>query len=179
MTNVNNNENKIDKMTLYLIERLIGLISIIFIVILIGFAYFFHRLHNSDIYVNQSNEPWVCGTPGLYHKSKSIHDTLNVEYGNIDLGKKLFRNYCAMCHNKNMIDDLTGPALGGITERWKEHPQEDLYRFIRNSQEMIKSEHPRANKLWEEWKPIVMNAFEDLTDEEIEAIIAYIEYINR
>ncbi|MBI5914780.1 MAG: cytochrome c, partial [Bacteroidetes bacterium] len=36
----------------------------------------------------------------------------------IEAGKVLFKNNCASCHNKNMKDKLTGPALGGLQERW-------------------------------------------------------------
>jgi len=95
---------------------------------------------------------------------------------NIEEGKTLFRNYCASCHNKNMKDDLTGPALGGVEERWADYPREDLYRWIRNSQAMINEEHPRAVELWEAWKPVVMNNFLNLTDQEIENLLAYIDY---
>lgn len=95
---------------------------------------------------------------------------------NIDEGKTLFRNYCATCHNKNMKDNLTGPALGGLEERWADYPREDLYSWIRNSQAMVNAGHPRAVELWNEWKPTVMNNF-NLTDQEIENIIAYVDYV--
>ena len=62
----------------------------------------------------------------------------------IAAGKTLFKNQCASCHNKNMKDKLTGPALGGVQERWAAYPKEDLYSWIRNSQAMINSGHPRA-----------------------------------
>ena len=93
---------------------------------------------------------------------------------NIDEGKTLFRNYCATCHNKNMRDNLTGPALGGLEERWADYPKEDLYKWIRNSQAMINEGHPRAVELWDEWKPVVMNNFLNLTDPQIDNIIAYV-----
>lgn len=93
-----------------------------------------------------------------------------------ELGKNLFRSNCAACHNRNMKDDLTGPALAGLEERWKDYPQEDLYNYIRNSKEMLEQQHPRAVELWEAWEPTVMNSF-DLTDEEIEAILQYIEAV--
>lgn len=96
---------------------------------------------------------------------------------NIDEGKTLFRNYCATCHNKNMKDDLTGPALGGVEERWADYPQEDLYKWIRQSQAMINEGHPRAVELWEEWKPTVMNNFLNLSDSEIDNILAYVEAV--
>ncbi len=94
---------------------------------------------------------------------------------NIEEGQTLFRNYCATCHSRNMRDDLTGPALGGVQERWAEYPQEDLYRWIRQSQAMIQEGHPRAVELWEEWKPTVMNNFLNLSDQQIDNILAYID----
>ena len=93
---------------------------------------------------------------------------------NIDEGKTLFRNYCATCHNKNMKDDLTGPALGGVEERWADYPQEDLYSWIRNSQALIASGHPKAVELWNEWEPTVTTNF-NLTDEQIANILAYVD----
>ncbi len=33
----------------------------------------------------------------------------------IEVGKNLFKNNCAACHNKSMKDDMTGPALSGST----------------------------------------------------------------
>lgn len=91
------------------------------------------------------------------------------------LGEELFvQHHCATCHLRNMVEDLTGPALRGVTERWSDYPREDLYRFIRESQAMIIDGHPKALEQWEAWKPRVMNNH-TLTDEEIEALLAYIE----
>jgi mono/diheme cytochrome c family protein len=91
-----------------------------------------------------------------------------------ETGKILFRNNCAACHNKNMKEDLTGPALAGTAERWADYPREDLVGWIRSSQSLIKAGHPKAVELWKTWKPNLMNNF-DLTDEEIEAILSYID----
>lgn len=93
-------------------------------------------------------------------------------------GKTLFKNNCATCHNKNMKDKMTGPALDGVSERWKDYPRSDLFRWIRHSQKMIKEGHPRAAQLWKEWKPTVMNDFRELTDGEISAILEYIKAAN-
>ena len=92
----------------------------------------------------------------------------------VEAGKTLFLNQCAACHNKNMKDDLTGPALGGLEERWSSYSKEELFNWIRNSQAMIASGHPRAVELWNQWKPVVMNSFPTFTDEEIESIFLYI-----
>lgn len=99
--------------------------------------------------------------------------SLAAQDGDPDIGKGLFKNNCASCHNKNMKDKLTGPALGGFEERWADYPREDLYKWIRNSQSMISAGHPRAVELWNEWKPTVMNNVA-LKDEEIEHVFAYI-----
>jgi mono/diheme cytochrome c family protein len=91
-----------------------------------------------------------------------------------EAGKELFIANCASCHNKNMKDDLTGPALAGTEERWSAYPRKDLYAWIRNSQALIATGHPRANELWAKWKPTLMNNFPGLTDDQIESILLYI-----
>ncbi len=90
------------------------------------------------------------------------------------VGSTLFRNQCASCHAKSMKDNLTGPALGGVEERWSDYPRQDLYAWIRNSQGMISQGHPRAKALWAEWGPTVMTNFPALKDAEIESILLYI-----
>ncbi|MDX1479141.1 MAG: c-type cytochrome [Saprospiraceae bacterium] len=92
-----------------------------------------------------------------------------------EIGKTLFRNKCATCHNRDMKTDMTGPALGGFEERWADYPRQELYDWIRNSQAMISAGHPRAVELWNEWKPTVMNPNIDLTDNDIESLFAYID----
>ncbi len=92
----------------------------------------------------------------------------------LDAGKSLFQANCAACHAKDMKSRLTGPALGGVEERWSAYPREDLYKWVRNSQSMIK-DHPRAKELWAEWGPVVMNNFLNLTDQDIENLLGYID----
>lgn len=91
----------------------------------------------------------------------------------LDAGKTTFTSLCAACHNRNMKDPLTGPALGGVESRWEN--QADLYRWIRNSQAMVNEGHPRAVEVWNEWKPTIMTNFPDLTDQEIANILAYVD----
>lgn len=88
-------------------------------------------------------------------------------------GKALFKNNCASCHNKNMKADMTGPALGGVQERWDN--EEDLYSWIRNSQALIATGHPRANELYNTWNKANMNSFPNLKDEDIVALLKYID----
>ncbi|MFN7119749.1 MAG: c-type cytochrome [Saprospiraceae bacterium] len=115
--------------------------------------------------------------PALNEEKMDIVEAIPIpqEPSPLEIGKKLFVNNCATCHNKNMKDNLTGPALGGVTERWRKYPQSDLYNFIRNSQNMIKKRHPRALELWQEYQPNIMAAFSNLTDEQIAALLFYID----
>ncbi len=92
----------------------------------------------------------------------------------LEEGKNLFIANCASCHNKNMKDDMTGPALSGVEDRWSAYPRKDLYDWIRGSQALIAAGHPRAVELWNKWKPSPMNNFPGLTDDQIESIILYI-----
>lgn len=93
----------------------------------------------------------------------------------VEVGKTIFRNQCATCHNRDMKSDLTGPALGLAESHWSEFPREDLYQWVRNSQVLIGEGHPRAVAMWEDWKPTTMPPMQQLTDAEIESVFAYIE----
>ncbi len=96
--------------------------------------------------------------------------------GQYKVGKNLWNaNGCGSCHNKNMKDNLTGPALGGVEERWSGEPREHLYRWVQASQSLIASgESQRAITVWNEWKPTVMANYA-LTNADVEHLLAYID----
>lgn len=89
------------------------------------------------------------------------------------VGKQLFKANCAACHNRNMIDRMTGPALGGAVERWVDNDV-SIEEFIRNAPLVLSSGNVYANQLRSEFG-IEMTAFPNLSDEEIEAILGYVE----
>ncbi|MEM9820280.1 MAG: cytochrome c [Bacteroidota bacterium] len=91
-------------------------------------------------------------------------------------GKNLFKNNCASCHNRNMRDDMTGPALAGVQERW-EGREAVLYNWIRNSAQVIASGDPYAVALYKKWDNSVMSAFPNLQEEDIDALLAYIDEV--
>ncbi|MEM8583602.1 MAG: c-type cytochrome [Bacteroidota bacterium] len=106
----------------------------------------------------------------------SLGIAVHAQDGDPALGKSVWNaNVCGSCHNANMVANMTGPALGGVEERWADYPREDLYAWIRNSQGLIAEGHPRAVELWNTWKPTVMSAYLSLTDDEIEGLLAYID----
>ncbi len=92
-----------------------------------------------------------------------------------DAGNTLFRNQCASCHNRNMMQDMTGPALGGVAERWASYPQEDLYAWIRNSTAMVGTGHPKAVEVYNAWNKSIMPPFLNLSDDDIASLLLYID----
>lgn len=86
-------------------------------------------------------------------------------------GKALFQANCASCHNP--IKDATGPALQGITGRAPS--TEWIHKWIKNSAAVIASGDKYANDIYAKWNKTAMTAFPNLKDEEIDAIIKYVE----
>lgn len=83
-------------------------------------------------------------------------------------GKQLFNSQCAACHKLDA--DMTGPALRHVTDR---RSTEWLHKWIKNSAELIKSGDAEAVKLFNDWNKVPMNAFPNLSDEDIDNILAY------
>jgi mono/diheme cytochrome c family protein len=83
-------------------------------------------------------------------------------------GKELFNAQCAACHKLDA--KMTGPMLRGVSAK---HDKEWLYKWIHNSQALIKSGDAQANVLWAEYKPSVMTSFPQLSNGDIDNIIAY------
>ncbi len=100
--------------------------------------------------------------------SSSIGNQLNAQDG-----KSLFSQNCASCHAVNK--KLTGPALAGVEDRWPE--KKNLYAWIKNNQAFLKTGDAYANKLYNEYNKTAMNLFPNLTDKDIDAILAYIKTV--
>jgi mono/diheme cytochrome c family protein len=86
-------------------------------------------------------------------------------------GKALFQANCASCHNP--IKDATGPALQGITGRAPS--TEWIHKWVKNSAAVIASGDKYANGIYTKWNKTAMTAFPNLKEEEIDAIIKYVE----
>ncbi|MBC6996550.1 c-type cytochrome [Neolewinella lacunae] len=97
--------------------------------------------------------------------------------GDYNKGKALWNaNGCGSCHNRNMKDNSTGPALGGVESRWASEPREHLYRWVQNSQQLIASgESARAISVYNEWNKNPMTAFPALTNSDVEHLLGYIQ----
>jgi mono/diheme cytochrome c family protein len=83
-------------------------------------------------------------------------------------GKELFNTNCAACHKLDA--KATGPALRGVANKY-DMPW--LYKWIKNSSDLIKSGDAKAVKVFEENNKAVMSAFPQLSNGDIDNIIAY------
>ncbi len=84
-------------------------------------------------------------------------------------GEELFKSLCAACHKR--YKKMTGPALFGVTER---RSTEWLYSWIKNSAAMIASGDAEAVAIYEEYNKTAMNAFPQLSNTDIDNILAYV-----
>jgi len=89
--------------------------------------------------------------------------------GDVAKGEALFKSLCASCHKR--YKKMTGPALFGVKER---RDTEWLYSWIKNSAAMIASGDADAIAIFEEYKKTPMNAFPQLTNADIDNILAYV-----
>ncbi|MAO10900.1 MAG: cytochrome C [Flavobacteriaceae bacterium] len=88
--------------------------------------------------------------------------------GDVAAGESLFKANCAACHKLDRKS--TGPALRGVADKYD---RDWLYEWIKDSQAMIKSGDPQAVKLFEEYNNSVMTAFPQLSNTDIDNILAY------
>ncbi|MGB1444504.1 MAG: c-type cytochrome [Flavobacteriaceae bacterium] len=86
-------------------------------------------------------------------------------------GKKLFNANCAACHK--LKKKAVGPALKGVSAKYD---KEWLYSWIKNSSAMIKAGDAQAVAIWEEYNRTAMTAFPQLSNQDIDNIIAYTDY---
>lgn len=89
----------------------------------------------------------------------------------VQKGKSLFNANCAACHKLNKR--AVGPALAGVSAKYD---KEWLYSWIKNSTAMVKSGDPQAVAIYEEYNGSVMTSFPQLSNEDIDAILAYTDY---
>ncbi|MGM0635540.1 MAG: c-type cytochrome [Bacteroidota bacterium] len=85
-------------------------------------------------------------------------------------GKELFNSLCAACHKP--YKKAVGPALHGVSDR---HDMEWIYKWTKNSKELIDSGDSEAVKIYEEYNRQAMPAFPQLSEQDVEDIVAYVE----
>ena len=100
--------------------------------------------------------------------------TISAQGADAAKGKTLFNANCAACHQ--LDKKMTGPALRNVEARLADEQGLDkawIYAWIRNSSGVIKSGDAYANKVYNEYGGAAMTAFPQLSDEDIDNILAY------
>jgi cytochrome c551/c552 len=96
---------------------------------------------------------------------------LILSFSNINAqdGKALFQQNCQSCHA--LDKNLTGPALRGFTARGPWSDQQNIYDWIHNPAAFM-AKDPYTQGLKAQYG-VIMQAFPDLTNEQIDAIVEY------
>ncbi|MCW5907147.1 MAG: cytochrome c [Chitinophagales bacterium] len=106
-------------------------------------------------------------------------DNNSPEYTRWKEGRALFKSNCAACHNPKT--EGTGPILLGSVERWRnagsyngKTGEQWLKAWIRNWNEPVQAGYPYAVEM-ANTRPMQMNVFASLKDEDIDLILLYSE----
>ncbi len=100
--------------------------------------------------------------------------SLSAQEGDPAKGKALFNANCAACHQ--LDKKMTGPALRKVEQRLSDDQGLDrdwIYAWVRNSAGLIKSGDAYANKVYNEFGGAAMTAFPQLSDDDLNNILAY------
>src|ERR1700746_2941954 len=87
-------------------------------------------------------------------------------------GQKIFKQNCAVCHSLG-ANKITGPGFAGVASRvpgdaW-------MMKWIKSNTAVLASGDPYAKKIFAENNGAQMTVFNDLSDDDIKAVIAYIK----
>jgi mono/diheme cytochrome c family protein len=108
----------------------------------------------------QDAAPAATATPAAAPASSSGGDPVK--------GKEIFNTNCAACHKLDA--KATGPALRGVGAKYE---KAWLYKWIHNSSDLIKSGDAQAVKVFEANNKVPMTSFPQLSEADIDNIIAY------
>lgn len=150
-----------DKEIFKQLERInqFGLLTFSILVLVLSFGVYQELINEKEEYI------FGCGV--IDSGDTMFKSTAEME------GQVLFLQYCASCHNNNMVSDMTGPALGGCRERWGKYDGA-IYKWIQNSKALAEKGNPRAKSMLE-WSSADMTIFENLDSVQIESILTYID----
>ena len=84
------------------------------------------------------------------------------------IGKKLFQTNCAACHK--LDKKLIGPALANVADK---RSNEWLHAWIKDNNALRASGDQDAIDIFNEYNGMPMTAYPQLSDEDIDAILAY------
>ncbi len=101
-------------------------------------------------------------------ESKTAAATTQAVDPKVKIGKTLFQTHCAACHK--LDKKLIGPALGDIADK---RTHEWLVAWIKDNNALRASGDKIANDIFKEYNGMPMAPFPQLSDDDIDAILAY------
>ncbi len=107
---------------------------------------------------------------GAQTEAKESSADAGSSLGDAAKGKELFNSNCAACHKR--YKRSTGPALHGITDKVE---LQWIYDWVHNSTAMIKAGDAQAVAIYEEYNHVAMTHFPQLSEADINNILAYVE----
>lgn len=119
---------------------------------------------------NEGAEPMEASSDVSDAKAETGAAAEPTGLGDPDKGKELFNTNCASCHKR--YKRSTGPALNGITSK---QSLDWIYEWVHNSTAMIASGDADAKAIYEEFNGTMMTPFPQLSEEDINNILAYVE----
>tara|TARA_Y100001970_G_C14163597_1_gene819975 strand:- start:345 stop:1610 length:1266 start_codon:yes stop_codon:yes gene_type:complete len=97
------------------------------------------------------------------------------EDSEIKIGEKIFQGNCTACHNLTGYTKLSGrsvgPDLSGVTDR---REIDWLKKWIKNNKELRESGDKDAIEIFEQYNGSIMQAFDWLSDEEMNGLISFL-----
>lgn len=102
--------------------------------------------------------------------SASVH----AQDGDASNGEKLFKANCTACHA--LDKQIVGPALGGVVARLQTEQNlgpDWLHKWIKDNKALRASGDKYANEVFEKFNKTEMLQFPNLTDKDIDDILAY------
>lgn len=100
--------------------------------------------------------------------------SIYAQEGDPKKGEQLFKTNCAACHS--LDKQMVGPALGGVVERLETEQglgSDWLHKWIKDNEALRKSGDKYANEVYEKFQKTPMNLFPNLSDTDIDDILAY------
>ncbi|QCX53275.1 c-type cytochrome [Elizabethkingia sp. JS20170427COW] len=110
---------------------------------------------------------------GIMLTTSALYNAQDAQ-GDPNKGAELFKANCTACHT--LDSKLIGPPLKGIVERLESEEglgKDWLHKWIKDSKSVIASGDKYANKIFEENGKVEMQLFPNLSDQDIDDILAY------
>jgi len=110
---------------------------------------------------------------GGWFSAQTFYSAQEIQ-GDPSKGEKLFKTNCTACHA--LEKKIIGPALKGVVAKLHEEQGLDrdwLHSWIKDNKALRESGDKYANEIYDEYGQVEMQAFPNLSEQDIDNILAY------